>query len=164
MNETVTNALNEQIKYEFGSAYTYLAMAAWCDLGSYPGFAHWMRMQAQEEINHGMRLFDYLNDRGAMVKLQEVKAPQTSYDSLIDVLATTVEQEQIQTGRILGLYKLARDENAIATEVQLQWFVNEQVEEEKTATTLLEQVKRVGSDTAGLLVIDRRLAARTITQ
>jgi len=162
MNSIITDALNEQIKHEFASAYAYLAMAAWCDLSSYPGFAHWMRVQAQEEINHGLRLFDYVNDRGALVQLQEIGAPQAEFASIIDILESTVEQESAQTERILALYRKARETDAIATEVQLHWFVNEQVEEEKTAETLLQQVRRVGQDMAGLLVIDRRLAARQV--
>ena len=156
----VQDAINNQIKHEFYAAYTYLSMSAYFEAVNLPGFATWMRGQAQEEITHGMKLFDFVNDRGGRVILQAVDAPPTDFKSPLDVFEHALKHEQKVTGMINALYETAAGANDFAAQVALQWFITEQVEEEKTADLIVEQLKMIGSDRPALLMLDRELGAR----
>src|SRR5215203_264239 len=131
--QPVQDAINNQINKELFSAYVYLSMSGYCESINLPGFAHWMRMQAQEEVSHGMRLFDYVNNRGGRVELQAIEKPPTDFQSPLALMQGTLEHEQRVTAMIEKLYELAAKENDYATQAELQWFIIEQVEEEKNA-------------------------------
>lgn len=163
INETVESALNEQIKHEFDSAYLYLSMSAYCGSLNLGGFALWLRLQYQEEMSHAMRLFDYVHDRGGRVILRAIESPKSEFGSPLEVFQQVLEHEQKVTGLVHDLYGLAVKENDYATQVELQWFITEQVEEEKTAGDLVEQLKLVGDSGTALHRIDRQLSKRGMT-
>lgn len=154
------DALNEQIQKEFYSAYLYLAMAAYCEAKNLPGAAKWMRVQAQEETGHGLKFFDYLNDRGARVTLKAIGQPPAEFSSLLDVFQKALAHEQEVTRSIGQLYALATKENDYATQATLQWFITEQVEEEKSASLIVEQLKLAGESKGTLLMLDHHLGKR----
>ncbi len=160
LSKTLQETINEQIKNELYSAYLYLSMSAYCESINLPGFAHWMRLQSQEEVSHAMKFFDYLNERGSRVVLRAVDEPPSEFKSPLDVFQQTLEHEQRVTGMINGIYELAVKENDYPTQVELQWFITEQVEEEKSASEILEQLKMIGEHSASLLMLDRQLGAR----
>jgi len=160
LSDRMREAINDQINAELYSAYLYLSMAGHCEAVNLPGFASWMKNQAQEEVTHGMKLFDYLNDRGARVVLKPVAQPPVEFASPTALFQKTLEHEQEVTARIHRLYAMSVEENDYATQNELQWFIKEQVEEEKTATLVLEQLKRVGDQGTALIIVDRYLAER----
>ena len=160
LNKTVQDAINEQIKQEFYSAYLYLAMSAHCETINLPGFAHWMRVQYQEELAHALKFFDFVNDREGSVELQAIEQPPGEFQSPLDIFQRSLEHERRISGLIHQLYELAVKENDYPTQVLLQWFIAEQVEEEKSASRVVEQLKLIGNDGAALLLLDRELGAR----
>jgi ferritin len=160
MSETMQDAFNEQMKNEFYSAYLYLSMSAYCDSMNLPGLSRWMRSQAAEETKHAMRIFDHLLDRGGRVELQQIDRPATSFNSARDAFDQAHKHEQQVTASINRVYGLAMDERDFASRVFLDWFVQEQVEEEKTSGLLAEQLRMVGDDRPGLLMLDRDLGQR----
>jgi ferritin len=160
ISQSVQDAINDQINHEFFAAYIYLSMSAYFERNNLPGFGAWMRGQAQEEVTHGMRLFDFVHDRGGRVTLKAVDAPPADFKSALDVFEQALKHEQKVTGMINELYSVAAKANDFATQVTLQWFITEQVEEEKTADLIVEQLKMVGSDRTALLLLDRELGAR----
>ena len=161
LSKAIEEAVNDQIHHEFHSAYLYLAMAAYLEAANFKGFAHWMRMQAQEEVNHAMKLFDYVNDRNSRVTLKALEQPPTTFKSVHDTFELALVHEQKVTQMIHHLYELATKEGDYATQVQLQWFITEQVEEEATATAVVDRMKLAGNDGAALLLLDREFGART---
>lgn len=160
LSEKVQHAILDQINIEFSSSYSYLAMSAYCEWNEFSGCAKWLRMQAQEENNHAMKLYDFLLARNCQVKLKTIAAPTANFDSVPQVFAAAYEQEQGVSKSIDNLYKLAHEENAFAAMVELQWFITEQVEEEKTARHLLAQFEMVKDDPSALLDLDRELGER----
>jgi ferritin len=160
LSKGIQEAINDQIHHELHSAYVYLSMSAYLEAANFTGFAKWMRMQAQEEVNHGMKLFDYVNDRNGRVTLKTLEQPPADYKSVLDVFEHALQHEMKVTRMIYSLYELATKENDYATQVQLQWFINEQVEEEATATTVVDRLKIAGGDGAALLLLDREMGAR----
>ena len=156
----IERALNQQIQSEFYSAYLYLSMSAYCQEIHLEGFAHWLQVQSKEEISHAMRLYNYLNDRGGRVILQAIDRPPESFKSPRRMFEQILKHEQGVTKEVHKLYKLAQDEKDYATEVELQWFINEQVEEEKTAGDVLQKITLVGDQPATLLMMDHHLASR----
>jgi ferritin len=160
MNQAVQDAVNEQVKHELASAYVYLSMSAHFESENLPGFARWMRLQAQEELGHAMRLFDYLNERGARVVLQAVDQPPTSFDSPLSVFEQSLAHEKKITALIERLYETAGANKDYATQVALQWFLTEQVEEENSVGLVVEQVRMAGENRAAMLMLDRHLGAR----
>lgn len=157
LSDAMQSALNDQIQAELSSAYLYLSMAAWCDESNLRGSAAWMRRQSREEVSHAMKLFDYINDQQGRVKLKVVEQPPADFSSAVEIWQKTLEHEQGVTARIHKLCQLAAKENDYATQEMLQWFVKEQVEEEKTANTILEQVKMIGAGGPALFFLDRHL-------
>jgi ferritin len=160
MSKTMQDALNEQMKHEFYSSYLYLSMSAYCDRANLPGLARWMRGQAQEETKHAMKIFDHVLDRGGRVELRELGRPPVDFASPKDVFEQAHKHEQQVTASINKVYGLAVDERDFASTVFLDWFVQEQVEEEKTSGLLAEQFRMVGEDRPGLLMLDRDLGQR----
>lgn len=160
LSPAVEKAINDQIHHEFHSAYIYLSMSAYMEAVNFPGFAHWMREQAKEEVNHAMKLFDYVNDRNGRVTLKALEQPPADYASVIATFENALAHEQKVTKMIHDLYALATKENDYATQMALQWFITEQVEEESTATAVVDRLKIAGNDGAALLMLDRELGSR----
>lgn len=163
-NEKIQDAMNEQIKNELYSAYLYLSMAAYCESINLPGFAHWMRMQEEEERMHAMKFYDFIHERGGRVILQAIDQPTAEFESPQDVFNKTLEHEQKVTAWINNLYALAVEEKDYASQIFLQWFITEQVEEEDNASQIIETLKMIGDSHRGLLMLDRELAQRAAPQ
>jgi ferritin len=164
MDTAVQDALNEQIGKELYAGYLYLAMSAHFELKSLLGFAKWMRMQAEEELGHGMRLFDYMNRRGAVVAFGGVDAPPGEFGGPLKNFETALEHERKVTELIHELYDLAVAKHDHATQLELQWFITEQVEEEDSIGTIVDQLRMAGENEAAIFMLDRELAARTTTE
>ncbi len=160
MKGAVRDAMGEQIKHEFYSAYLYLSMAGSFEVANLTGFAHWMREQAREEMEHAVKFFDFLLDRGEQVQLQAIEAPPYAFRSPLDTFEQALEHEKEVTSLIHGLYELAVRENDYPAQVLLNSFVTEQVEEEKSATEIVERLRMAGEDGAALLILDREMGAR----
>ena len=164
LKKTVQDAINEQIKDELYSSYLYLSMSTCCETINLLGSAHWMRLQSQEEYSHAMRLFDYINDRGGRVVLQTIDQPPSYFTvSPLGIFKQVLSHEQKVTGKIHRLYELSVEENDYATQVVLQWFITEQVEEEKVTAQIIEQLKMIGDQDTSLLMLDRHLGERGVT-
>ena len=158
LSKEIQDALNNQIKNEYFASYTYLSMAAHCESINMQGFASWLRRQSSEELVHAMRLFDYMIDRNAKFALQSISKPQSKFETLTDMFQRVLDNEREVTGMINKLYEQAISENDHATTVELQWFIREQVEEEKSASDILEKLKIAGDNRAALLILDRELS------
>lgn len=161
LSKAIQDAINDQIHHEFHSAYVYLAMSAYLEAASFKGFAHWMRMQAKEEVTHAMKLFDYVNDRNGRVQLKALEQPPLEFKSILATFEQALEHEKKVTSLIYSLYEKATKENDYATQVQLTWFITEQVEEEATATEVVDRLKIAGNDGAALLLLDREMGSRS---
>ena len=160
LSPAMQDAFNEQIKNEFLSSYVYLSMAAWFDDRNLPGMAEWMRVQAREEAVHAMKIFDHLLDRNARVKLRAIPQPPVDFASPLEVFEQALKHEMAVTASIHNIYAQAVQEKDFASSVFLDWFVREQVEEEKQGALVVEQLKMVGEDRPGLLMLDRELGQR----
>jgi ferritin len=160
ISEKMQAELNEQVNKEFYSAYMYLAMSAYCNTIGLPGFAHWMRMQFEEESLHVTKMYDYILDQGGAVHLKAIEEPAKEYGTPVDIFQTTLEHEQFVTGLIHKLMDLAIEERDYATQAFLQWYVTEQVEEESNVNDILAPLRMVGDDKGGLMMIDQQLAQR----
>ncbi len=160
LNEKVEKALNDQIRAELYSAYMYLTIAAYFEHINLGGHAHWMKLQSQEETEHAMRIYSFVNETGGRVALKAIEKPPADYDSPLDVFEKTYQHEQKVTRLINELYQLAIDEKDYATQVMLQWFIDEQVEEEASAEEILEKLKMIGDKKHALLMLDRELGQR----
>jgi ferritin len=160
MSKTLVDAFNEQIQYEFASAYLYLGMAAYCESINLSGCASWLRAQWREEQGHAMRLSGHVTDRGGRVVLQGIDKPQAEYKSVHDVFQQVLSHEQKVTASVHQLYALSLKENDYAAQVELQWFIKEQVEEEKSAGDINAQLARIGDNSVSLLMLDRALSER----
>ena len=162
MNQTVFTAINDQINSEFTASYTYLAMAAYCEGQKFLGAAKWLQMQSEEERQHGMKLFTFVLARDGAVELRAIDQPKVSYDSLQAVFEQALAHEQNVTVQINSLYELCFKEKAFAEMTELQWFLTEQVEEEKTAREIVAKFRLVKNDPAAVLDMDRELGARAM--
>lgn len=160
MEQKLTKAFNEQIKNELASSYLYLSMASYFESINLSGCGHWMQMQAKEELMHAMKLYTFLNDVGGKVELEAIAKPPVSFASPLDVFKQTLAHEKKVTAMINKLYNLAQKTGDNAAAICLQWFVTEQIEEEKSATDIVEMLKRVKPDSGQMIMIDRELAAR----
>jgi ferritin len=156
----IEEALNEQLNAELYSEYLYLSMAAYYEEEGLVGFASWMRIQAEEEHGHAMRIYDFVIDRDGRVILDSIDAPPSEWSGPADAFEAAYEHEVEISGMIDDLVVLAREENDNATENMLQWFVAEQVEEEATARDILDKLNLVGEDGPGLLMVDQELGQR----
>jgi ferritin len=161
MNAPVVEAINRQINSELSASYSYLAMSAWCEGQKFTGAARWLRLQSQEEYMHAMKLFDFILARDAKVDLKPIAQPGQSFTSLADIFERALQQEQEVSRQIDSLYETAFKERAFAAVAELQWFLTEQVEEEKTGREIVAKLKMIGDDAASLLDLDRELGSRT---
>jgi ferritin len=160
LTKKVQTSLNKQLNNEFYSAYLYLAMSAYFDSTNLEGFAHWMRLQYEEEVMHAMKLYDHILEREGTVELTAIKAPPAVWKAPLAACEDALKAERVNTKQINDLVDLAFTTNDHATRVFLQWFITEQVEEEASATRLVEKVKLVGSDKGALFILDQELARR----
>lgn len=160
IKKELEKAINDQINQEFSAAYNYLGMSAYFEEENLAGFARWCLIQSEEEVQHAMRLFRYLLDRGGRVGLEKIESPRTRYDSALQVFQAALAQEQANTRSIDALYQQASGLNDHATISHLQWFVDEQVEEEKLVGEVLSLVERAGSDANALLYLNDKLGGR----
>jgi len=163
LSDKMEAAINQQINAEMYSSYLYLSMATYFESISLGGFSNWMRQQAQEEMFHGMKMFDFVCERGGRVTLKAIDEPPSEWSSVLDVIENVLAHEQKVTGLINDLVNLALDERDHATNIFLQWFVSEQVEEEDTAGGLVDKLKLIGGDANGLFMLDTELATRVFT-
>ena len=161
LTEKMQTALNAQLNAELYSSYLYLSMNAYFKSVNLDGFANWMHYQAQEELEHSMKFYDFIIQRGGNVQLQQIEAPPTEWSSPLAVFEATLKHEQKVTGLINDLVDVAHEERDHATNIFLQWFVSEQVEEEENVGGVLEQLKLMGDAQGGLFMIDRELAKRS---
>jgi ferritin len=164
LTQVVQDSLNQQINIEFASSYAYLAMSAWCEGKSFRGSARRLELQSQEEHAHGMKLYRFMMARNCKVELKEISAPKADFTSVVDVFRKALEQEIDVSRRINALYELAFKEKAFAALVELQWFITEQVEEERTAREVLAKLELVEKDPSGLLDVDREMGARQVAE
>ena len=161
LSEKLEKSLNDQITFEFYSSYTYLAMSAFCESSDLSGFANFFRVQAKEELDHAMKLYDYVFQKGGKVILGEIEQPKKEYDSMVDIFETGLSHERIVTNRIYDITDIATEEREHATISFLKWFIDEQVEEENNFNSLLKKVKRCENNSAALYMLDDELANRT---
>jgi ferritin len=164
VNEPVQKAINEQINAELMASYAYLAMSAYCEHMNFPGCARWLRLQSSEEYGHAMKLLDFMLDRHCRVELKPIQGPQVDFPSVQDVFETAFRHEQHTSRQIDSLYALAHEQKAFAALPQLEWFLTEQVEEEKSARQIVARFQLVKGDPASLLEIDRDLGTRSTAQ
>ena len=164
LKERIQQALNDQLNAEMYSSYLYLSMEAYFRSISLNGFATWMHVQTQEESFHATKFYDFINERGGRVILQAIDAPPNTWDSPLAVFQYTYEHEQKVTGLINNLVDLSLEEHDHATNIFLQWFVTEQVEEEDNASTIIERIKLVREAKEGLFLLDQELGQRTFTE
>jgi ferritin len=160
ISKKMQDAINEQIKNEIYSAYLYLSMSAHFEAENLPGFAHWMRVQFEEEMTHALKLYDHMNERGGRTKLLAIPEPQSEWNTSLEVFNQVLEHEQHVTSLIHNLYKTSLEENDYAAQVMLHWFINEQVEEEKNATEIVEQLKLIDARGTAVLMLDHNLGKR----
>jgi ferritin len=163
LSEKMEKALNEQVNWEMYSSYFYLSMSSYFESISLAGCAQWMRAQAQEELYHAIKIYDYINERGGRAIMEAIAKPPSDWSSPLVVFEEVLEHEQKVTGLINGLVNLALDERDHATNIFLQWFVSEQVEEEDSVGSVLDKFKLIGDDKSGLFVLDQELGARVFT-
>jgi ferritin len=164
LGKAVEDAMNEQIKNELFSAYQYLSMAAYCESENLPGFAQWMRAQSLEETQHAVKFYDFILDRSGRVVLHGIDGPVVEFGSPLEVFERALEHEKKVTAMINDLYGLAARENDYASQTFLQWFVTEQVEEEKNAEDVVETLKMIGDKSEALFLLDRELGQRRTGQ
>jgi ferritin len=157
----IEEAFSEQIKHELESAYIYLSMAAYFDADGFPGMGTWMRAQVQEEQTHAMRFYKHIVERGGHVKLHSLAMPPQDWKSPLAAFEAAYEHEQFITAKIDGLVKLAQADGDHGSTTLLQWFVDEQIEEEANSSKIVQELRLVGNDGRGILMIDRELGQRT---
>lgn len=160
MKQSIQDALNAQISKELYAAHLYLAMAAYFEQENLPGFAHWMRAQNEEEIGHAMRIFDFVNDNGGRVVLGGIDEPPAEFKGPVEVMRQALAHEQKVTEAINQLYELAQKEKAYPTQLMLQWFIDEQVEEERQVMDILARLELAGESPPALLMVDKELGSR----
>jgi len=163
LSEKMLNTMNHQINRELFSAYLYLSMAAYFRSINLKGFANWMEVQCQEEMTHAQKFYNFIDERGGKAIMGAIEAPANTWASPLAAFEETLKHEQLVTSLINNLVKLSLEENDFASHSFLQWFVNEQVEEESSADDIIQQLKLVGNQGQGLFMIDRELGLRVFT-
>ena len=160
ISQELSDSINDQINFELYSAYIYLSMAAWFEQKNLPGMAHWMEVQVDEEYAHAMRFYRHITERGGRVLMKAIKGPETEWSSALDVFETAYEHEKIVTARIYKIGDLADSQGDRAAKGMLEWFYDEQVEEEKNTSEIRDNLKMIGDNVHALLMLDRELGAR----
>ena len=163
IGKKVRDAMNDQVKHELESFYIYMSMVAYFHSQNLDGMAHWMRCQAQEEMIHAMKFFDHIIDRGATVKLLDLKQIKTTWKTPLEAWQDAYEHEKFITAKINNLTKISREENDYTSEPLLSWFLNEQIEEEKNTEKVARELAMVENSKEGILMLDRELATRVFT-
>lgn len=163
LKANVLKALNEQVNKELFSAYLYQAMSAHSANIGLEGIANWMDIQAKEEMTHARKIYDYILEQGGKVELMAIDQPDTEFANAKIMFEKTLEHEKFITASINDIVYLAREERDYATEIFLQWFVTEQVEEEANANAILDKLNLIGDGGNGLFMLDKELAARVFT-
>lgn len=161
LNKKIEKAINAQITEEVFSAHIYLSMSSWFETQNLKGFANWMYVQYQEELTHAIKFFRYVNDRGGQAIIDTIKGPESDWKNPVLAFKETLKHEQFVTKKINELVYLAKEEKDYATESFLKWYVDEQVEEEKNATDILNELNMIGESKTALLMLDKELGART---
>lgn len=162
LSKTLEKALNDQVNNEYYSAFLYLSMSSYFESVNLLGMAAWMRMQYEEEVMHGIKLFDMIVDMEGKVALKPIEGPPMEFKSPLDVFTKSLEHERKVTGMINKIYSLAREESNYAVQSALQWFIDEQVEEEKSALEIVQQLKMISDETTPLLMLDSKLGSREL--
>ncbi|NTW81897.1 MAG: ferritin [Chlorobiaceae bacterium] len=160
VSKKLQKAFNDQINHEFSSSYLYLSMAAYAESLNLPGFANWLKIQTKEEQGHAMKLYKFVNERGGKVELQAIEQPPAAFNSPIALFEEVLKHERKITVLINKLYETALEEKDYAAQVLLHWFIEEQVEEEAAASSILETLKMAGEKGHALIMMDRQLARR----
>lgn len=160
LNQKLLDALNQQMNHEYFAAHAYMAMAAYCDYHSYEGFANFYIEQAKEERFHGQKIYDYINDRGEKAVFSDLNAPKVDFNSILETFEDGLKQEQHVTKHFYELSEIAREEKDYATISFLNWFLDEQVEEEAMFETHINYLKRIGDDANTLYLYEKELASR----
>lgn len=160
LKDSLQGALNEQVRHEIYSGHVYLSMSAWFESRSLPGFAAWMRTQYEEELMHALKIFDFINERGGRAEVGAIEAPPRDWASPLAAFEAAYENEKKVSGMINDLYDLASTENDHASQVMLQWFITEQVEEEAITSLAVDQLRLAGEDGSALLMLDQQYGAR----
>ena len=163
ISKKIVDAINGQINAELFSAYLYLSMRAWADANDLPGFATWMKVQAMEEFTHAERLYNYIVERDGVAVMGAIEGPQTSWKDALDVAEGVLAHEQKVTGLINDIVDLAIEEKDHATNNFLKWFVDEQVEEEASATEVVRKVKMLKDAPGGMFMLDNEMGTRVFT-
>ena len=163
ISQKMQDALNEQINAELYSAYLYLSMVAYLESTNLPGFANWMRVQTQEEMTHAIKIYDYVHERGGKVTLKSIAEPLAEWKSPLDAFESAYEHEQKVTGLINDLVNIAIQQKDHAANTFLQWFVNEQVEEEKSANDIVQKLKLIADTPGGMYMLDKEMSQRVFT-
>ncbi len=164
LTEKMNKALNEQINKEMYSAYLYMAMSAQCTHDGLNGFGNWFMVQYHEKMAHAMKIYDYVNEQGGKVTLENIEKPPEQFGTPLEMFQATLKHEQFVTSSINNLVALAYEEKDYATQIFLQWFVTEQIEEEANDNDMIAKLKLIGNDGNGLFMLDKDLASRTFTQ
>lgn len=160
INKTMQDAMNEQINKEMFSSYLYLSMAAYFEGRNLPGFANWMRLQAEEEREHAMKFYDFILERGGRVELKAIEAPKLEWGSNLEVVEEVAAHEALVTASINSLYELALKEKDYPAQIMLQWFITEQVEEESNAAQVVADLKLIEERGTAVLMLDKQLGKR----
>jgi len=160
INKSMQDAINDQINKELYSSYLYLSMAAYLEDRNLSGFAHWMRVQETEEREHAMKLYDFIVERGGRVMLKAIEAPKTEWKSTLELAEEVAAHEAMITASIHALYELALKEKDYSAQIMLQWFITEQVEEERNAAEIVSNLKLIEDRGTAVLMLDHRLAKR----
>lgn len=160
INDHLQNELNEQVNRELFSGYLYLSLATWFDKRGLSGFSHWMKRQALEEKDHGMKIYEYVYDRDGDITLKQIDEPPTRWETIKEAFNAAYLHEQYITREIHRIMDMARNEKDFATVTFLQWFVTEQVEEEKSVKEILDKIEFLGDNTQGILMLDKELKER----
>jgi ferritin len=161
INKKVEDVLNKQVNAEFWSAYLYLSMSAWCESKGFKGFASWMLVQFKEETSHALKIMNFVISRSGEIKLQPIKAVETSWTSFLNLFEETYKHECKVTEMINSCYEVATTEKDYATATMLQWFINEQTEEENNALEIADKLKLIGEKSGGIFYLDKKLGSRT---
>lgn len=160
MKEEMEKAFNKQVNAELYSSYLYLAMESYFQSISLAGFASWMRIQVQEELFHGIKMYDYIHERGGKAKLEAIAQPEEKWETPLAAFEQVLAHEQQVTGLINNLIDVALDVRDHAAKAFLDWFITEQVEEESTAGQIVDRLRLIGKDSSGLFLLDTELAKR----
>ncbi|MCJ8344081.1 ferritin [bacterium] len=163
LTETMLKAVNEQLNFEMYSANVYLSMSAYFKRNSLNGFSHWMKLQAQEEFEHAMKIFEYICAKGGKVEISAIDAPKSDWDGALEVMRYTLTHELEVTRRINNLFYVAHENKDHSTNVFFHWFIEEQVQEEAAVNEIIDKLVLVGESSHGVFMIDEKLGERTET-